>query len=55
MGSGQDAFEYTSPRPVNQKKKPPLCQSKTLHINMYEPSPLELNVESNRDTDENQH
>ena len=37
MGSGQNAFEYMNPRPVNPKKKPPLFQNQIPHINIYEP------------------
>ena len=37
MGTWQNAFEYTNPRPVNPKKKPPLFQSQIPHINIYEP------------------
>ena len=37
MGRGQNAFEYTKPRPVNPKKKPPLFQNQKPHINIFEP------------------
>ena len=37
MGTWQNAFNYTNPRPVNPKKKPPLFQSQIPHINIYEP------------------